>query len=107
MALITTQQITQAGVVVSLSAMNASDTFINNGKTALIIANASGTTRTITIDSLVNCDQGVDHNLSISIVNGATKYIGPFEINRFTNSNGVATVMVDVAASVTIAAISL
>ena len=107
MAILTTQTITKSGVIITPVAMSVSDTFVNNGKTVLEIVNASGTTRTITVNSIAACDQGFDHDVSFTVANGVTKFVGPFDISRFNNSTGYATVTVDVAASVTIAVISL
>jgi hypothetical protein len=47
--------------------------------------------------------------LSITIATGATKFIGPFEINRFNDASGLVTVTLSATSltGVTIAAISL
>jgi hypothetical protein len=107
MAVLTLQTITTAGIKPTYAAAGTSNTFPNNGKTFVVVVNGSAGARSIVFDSLVNCDQGSDHNITVSVPAGETWHIGPFEISRFNNSTGLVTFTVDTAANVTLAAISL
>lgn len=109
MADIAVQKITKDGITPTFVAAAAGgDTFTNNGKTFLIVKNANGTTsRTVTIDSLVECNQGFDHNIQVSVPALDEKWIGPFEPSRFNNSAGKTSVSYDSELDLTIAAISL
>lgn len=108
MALLTVQKITTAGVVTSLAAAAAlGDTFANNGRTFIRVANGSGAPITVTVNSVTACNQGFDHDVAVSVAAGATKEIGPFPIDRFNNNAGVASVAYSAVTDVTVGAISL
>lgn len=70
MALLTVSQISLAGIVAPTPAAASAggDTFVNNGQTFLVCNNASAAAITVTIDSLVNCDEGFDHNVVVPSV---------------------------------------
>lgn len=93
MATLAVSQISQAGIVdPTLSASAAGgDKFVNNGKTFLKIRNSAATAGTVTIDSLVNCSQGEDHNLVIAI-NNEYKLVGPFPMDQFNDANGMVSI---------------
>jgi len=108
MALLSIQQISPAGVVpATVSAAGGGDTFVNNGKTFLKIVNGSGSPITVTVNSLVNCNQGFDHNVAVAVGAGETQYIGPFSVDRFNSAAGIASVTYSGVSSLTVAAISL
>lgn len=56
----------------------------NDGRTWLALRNNSGSSRTVTIDSLGECDQGFDHDVSVEVPAGETVLVGTFEVKRFT-----------------------
>ncbi len=108
MAALTVNQISLAGLVdpTPEAAAALGDTFVNNGRTYLRVTNAAVSDITVTVDSLVACDQGTDHDIEV-VVNNQTKLIGPFSMNRFNNSAGLASVGYSNHATITVAAISL
>ena len=110
MAELTRQQISTAGIVPTLTAAAAAgDTVDNNGKTFLHVVNANvGDTRTVTINSLVACNQGFDHDIAVTVAASSEEFIGPFPQDRFNNSAGeIAITYSDSAADITIAAFSV
>lgn len=102
MATLTVQQAAITGVTPTFVAVAASDVFANNGKTYIEVKNAGGSADTVTIDSLVACNQGTDHDGGGSV--GATtgdKIFGPFDPTRFNNANGQVTITHSFTTSVT------
>jgi hypothetical protein len=110
MALLTTNQATTEGVTPTLVACAAGgDTFYNNGRTFLLFKNGNGAaTRTVTIDSLANCNQGVDHNASVTIpISSAGTVVGPFPPARWNNALGIVTMTYSTEADLTVAVVTL
>ena len=107
MAQLTVNQVSLTGVTVTPGAAAVGgDTFLNNGKTVLEVTNGSGGSINVTIDSLVACNQGSDHDIVVAVANGVTKRIGPFDPSRFNNSAGLTSVSYSAVTSVTVAAVS-
>jgi len=100
MAQLTVQVIVKTGLNPSFVAANAGgDTFKSEEKTFLVVKNGGGSPITVTIDSKVNCNQGFDHNLEVSVPAAEERWIGIFERSRFTGTvevtySGVTTVTV-------------
>jgi hypothetical protein len=84
MAALTVATMTKTGDDKSYQTCNAGgDTVVNDGKTFLHFKN-TGTSKTVTIDSVVPCSQGFDHNESITV--GATtgdETCGFYEVSRY------------------------
>jgi hypothetical protein len=108
MATLTVQQVTTAGLERTTTAAGATgDEFVNDGKTILVVEDTGTTAPTVTIDSQVECDQGFDHDASISVESGETRYIGPFPINRWNDENGKVQVTYSDETDVVVSAISI
>lgn len=109
MALLTVQTIATTGLAATFAAAaTAGDTFLNNGRTFFYVKNANVTTaRTVTINSLVPCNQGSDHDLVVSVAASTNMMIGPFEQSRFNSSAGVVSATYSAETDLTVAAISL
>lgn len=109
MGLLTVQNVSLDGLEPSFAAAaEDGDTFVNNGRTFLHVKNADTIdARTITIDSLVDCNQGHDHNIEVEIPKEEERIIGPFSPSRFNSNTGVVSVTYDDHSDVTVAAISL
>ena len=92
-----------------VAATEEGDTFVNNGRTFLHVKNADTVAeRTVTINSLVDCNQGHDHNIEVEIPKEEERIIGPFSPSRFNSNTGVVSVTYDDDHSeVKVAAISL
>jgi hypothetical protein len=86
MATLTVQTTDLDGVVPSyVAAAGGGDEFPNDGRTMLHLKNGSGGAITVTVDALVDCDQGFNHDSVTSVGAGAEAMIGPFDIRVFNN----------------------
>jgi hypothetical protein len=89
------------------AAAGGGDDFVNNGRTFLHIKNGSGAPIVATVDSLVNCSQGSDHNIDITIPAGSEEMCGPFNTGRFNDADSKVSITYDGVTSLTVAAIAL
>ena len=107
MANLTVQQITPAGINPAFTPAGVGgDTFTTDGRTQLRVKNASGSAITVTVVSPQKCNQGVNHNLVVSVPAGETREIGPIEKTRFTNTtSGRVSVTYSSVTSVTVAVV--
>ena len=85
----------------------ASDVFPNDGKTFLHVKNAGGSPDSVVVNSVTPCDQGADHDVTVSVTNAQERMIGPFPPARFNDANGNVTVTHSFLTSVTVAALRL
>lgn len=113
MATMTVQDITGAGVAITLSAAANGDVFADDGKerTFLQVLNGGGGSITVTIPAqqatfqqpgygtLARADYGG------AVAAGATKLFGPFPALAFKNGSGMVTVNYSGVTSVTSAAV--
>lgn len=109
MAEMTVSEIVIAGVTkAALAAVSSVDTFDNDGKTFIEIANGSGGTITATFAGQVSLQHGIAADEVVSIPDGETWVIGPFP-ERFYNTDGANEVQVTYSGttSVTAAAYSV
>jgi hypothetical protein len=110
MALLTVHQLSMTGDSKAYVAADAglTDTFPNDGRTFLHFKNTNAAARTATVNSIRPCDQGVDHNVPISIAaTTGDEMAGPFDPGRFNDSSGLCSVSYDAVAGLTVAAIRL
>lgn len=105
---LTVAQISRTGIQPALVAANVDGNFFDNdGMTFLNVDNADASPHTVTVNSLVNCDQGVDHNVAVVVGAGENHLIGPFPKGRFNDASDQANITYDAVTSVTIQAIRL
>jgi len=105
MALLTVQQVTATGTVITfVSAAAGGDTFSNDGKTELEVVNGGASTITLTIVAQNACNQGTLHDGGGTIGAGVTKRFGPFDRQRFNDSSGLVHATYSAVTSVTVAA---
>lgn len=102
----TVQSMTMDGVSPTYDAVTASDTFLNDGRTFLVVKNGGGSAIDVTISDVVPCNYGFTHDLVVSVAAGAEEWIGVLPVGRF-NDNGYATVTYSDITSVTAAAIKV
>lgn len=109
MATLTVQTSLLTGVTPSYAAAaGGGDEFANDGRTMLHLKNGSGGTTVVTVNSLVTCSQGVDHDSVTSIGAGAEAMIGPFDVTRFNDtSTGRAAITYDGVTSLTLGAFKI
>lgn len=111
MADITPQVIVAEGIVRSHEGCaSGGDAFVNSGRHYISVINAhAADPRTVTVNSQVNCNQGVDHDVAVVITAAQDeKIFGPFPKDRFNDADGkVQITYSDSAADLTIAVFEL
>lgn len=115
MALLTVQKIslglsggTYSGLNPSFVAAVGPDTFVaRDNRTFLVVKNGGGGSINVTVASILNCNQGHDHDPVIAVTNGQERWFGPFKPSEFTDANDIVTITYSGVASVTVAAFSL
>lgn len=112
MALLTAQQITQAGLIpVYTAATLAGDTLVNTGIQYFHIKNGSAVSVTSSvvpvITTVVDPLLGtlVKETASLILAAGQEGFLGPFETNAFNNAAGQLTLNYTASTSVTVAAL--
>lgn len=104
MALITKQQVTLAGLNPVMQAASAGgDTYVPGPTTWLEVANASGASVTVTVDSVTPSNYGTDVDVAVVVPAGGNRKIGPFSDQRFGPA-GTGSITYSAAASVTVGA---
>jgi FlaG/FlaF family flagellin (archaellin) len=103
MALLTTQNISRAGVTPSYSAVAASDTFVPDAQTFIHVKNAGGSPDSVTISVLAGDPPGLTvSDVVVSVTNAQERMIGPLPGNFFADpTTGLGTVAHSFTTSVT------
>lgn len=96
-----------AGVAEVFAPVTSNDTFHNNGRVILAVKNGGATDVTVTVESQVTCSQGFTHDITVTVAAGVTKFIGPFNSQRFNNASDLVEVGYSATDSVTAMAIQL
>ena len=60
----------------------------NDGHTIFFIKNGGGAPITVTADSQELCNQGLDHDIIITIPNAENRVCGPYPVERFNDGTG-------------------
>lgn len=95
-----------AGLEPTLTGCTSPDYFVNDGR--IFIYLFAGATQAIaTVDSVKPCDQGVDHNVVVTVPATEYRMIGPFPTDRFNDANGKVKITYDNVTTITVAAIRL
>jgi hypothetical protein len=104
----TTQITPVTGVVQTLAAAAAGgDKFQPGDHTFLVVANGSGGSITVTIDSQVVSNFGVDTDGGGPVAGGATRLFGPFPSGRWAAaSDGLVAVTYSAVTSLTVGVFS-
>lgn len=90
------------------AAASGGDSFLNNGRVVVYFKNADGAaTRTITFDSLVDCNQGFDHDIEVEVPISGEKMVGFFETNRFNDTSGLINMTYDDESDLTVAVVKI
>lgn len=105
---LTVQAASLAGLTPSYAAADAAGNyFSNSGKEYLQVKN-TGASTVVTINSQVLCNQGSDHDITVTV--GATigdKIIGPFPKDRFNDPSGFVQIAYSQVTGITVAAITV
>ena len=109
MAILTVQDVTRAGVNVTLAAASTNgDTFVNNGRVYLRVKNGSGSSTNVVVTPNVFTDGLPSTSRTVAIAAGVEKYIGPFPADIYNDpATGQMLVTYSSATSMTVAAVRL
>lgn len=103
MANLSVQTITLSAITPSFTTASfGGDQFANSGYEFLWIKNSSGSSVTVTIDSQTPCNQGYDHNVTVTVPAGQERVVGPFQPGRFNDANGNVKITYSSTANVTV-----
>lgn len=105
-ATLTVQKPTLSGATITFAAASAGgDVFTNTGSEVLRVK-TTGTPVTVTITAQKPCNQGVLHNVSVTVPATSEREIGPFrDLVRWNNNSKQVAVTYDQVTGVTIAAV--
>lgn len=107
MALLSAQSPGISGAAVTyVAAAAGGDSFAAGPTSVAHVKNGGGASITVTINSRVNCNQGFDHDLVVTVPAGGERLIGPFD-TRFWNVDNEIPLTYSAVTSVTVAAIKL
>jgi hypothetical protein len=88
-ALSTVNTNNRAGNVLAMAAAaGGGDTFVNTGREHLIITNGSGAPITVTFVVPKTIDGLTVSNKTMSVAAGATRVVGPFPVDTYSDANG-------------------
>ena len=114
MATLTSQEISEAGVVATYAAATADgDVVANEGTIFLHVKNGGGSEITVTITAQTTSVDSplygelTKANASKAIAGSAEAFIGPFQINAYNNTDEQIAITYTAVTSVTIAALYL
>ena len=109
MALLSAQDVDSEGAAVTLAAAGATgDTFANPQERVMLrVVNAAGVARTVTIAAQSPCNHGFTHDIVQATANGETWDFGPFDRERFNQSDGTVAVTYSSETGLTVAAINV
>lgn len=82
------------------------DEVVNDGRIFLHFVNGA-TPADVTIDSVADCNQGVDHNVVVTVGANEDHMIGPFPRARFNDAAGKIQMTYSNVTTITVAAIRL
>ena len=94
------------GLTPTLIACTDPDYFLNDGRIFIFLVNGA-TEAVVTVDSVKPCEQGVDHNVVVTVPANEDRMIGPFKMDRFNDANGKVKMTYSNTTTITIAAIRL
>jgi hypothetical protein len=107
MAAYTLQTTSLAGVAHTLTAVAASDTFLNDGRTMLVVKNGSGSPLVVTVTVQAKHRGLTITNPTATVAAGATAFLGPYAPDLFNASTGSVTVAYDATTTITAAAVQM
>lgn len=104
MAQLIPQVVVLTGITPTLVAAEAGgDNFENSGRDFIHIKNGDAAAMDVTVDSQVDCNQGVDHDVVVNIpASTGEKFIGPFPKDRFNDEGGKVQITYSAVTGVTI-----
>lgn len=109
MPTLTPQVIDLDGITPALVAADVGgDEFVNSGRDFIHIKNTNASPIDVTINSQVDCNQGVDHDVVVSVpATTGEKFIGPFPKDRFNDAAAKVQITYSAITDVTIGIVRL
>lgn len=108
MTKMTTQALNLNGITPAFTAVTASDTFDNDGRTYLHVKNGSASSINVTVNAAVLCNHGFDHDVVVAVPASAERIIGPLDPSRFNDpTTGLVGVTYSATTTVTAAVFKL
>ncbi|MGV8164646.1 MAG: hypothetical protein ACLKAK_07300 [Alkaliphilus sp.] len=108
MALLSVQEIVRSGIAPTyVAAAVGGNQFVNNGRVFAHVKNGGTGAITVTINSIRPCNQGFDHDETVSVSAAGEKMVGPFELGRFNNPEQLTSLTYSGVTTVTIGVFSL
>lgn len=104
MAVLTPQK--PGAAVVYSTAAAGGDEYANSGRELVHVRNAGGSACNVTFNSQKACDQGFDHDETVTVAAGSDELIAAKSASRFNDANGHVLITYDQVANVTIAILS-
>jgi hypothetical protein len=106
MAELTVQQLSRAGIELSLSAAAAGgDSFPNNGDTLFVVKNGNTAERGVTFAIQRTVDSQSVTGRTVTAVTAATMLVGPFPTEIYNDSDGLVQVTYSSEADLTVGAL--
>ena len=113
MALIGAQNISEEGIIPTLTGVSLSDTFENGGSTFVMINNGSESTITVTCVTQVTdieiaqYGEVLKSDAELEITAGSIGFFGPFPVAAFNDDDGIAELEFSAIDSVTLAILTV
>lgn len=108
MATLTVQRVSLSGLAAAFVAADAAgDEFVNSGKAVLYVKNNGAGEVTVTVDSQRQCNYGFDHDVQVTVPAGGERIIGPFQRERFNDSEGKVVISYSDVAEVSVAVLEV
>jgi len=105
---LTIQEISLTGITPTYTAANADGNYFSgSGKEFLIVKNGGASAITVTVTSQQECNQGELHHVTVSVDASGEKWIGPFDKDRFNDTDGYVQVSYSDVSNVTVAVVRL
>lgn len=95
-----------AGLEPVLVGCTEPDYFVNDGRIFLYYE-AGATEAVATVDAVIPCEHGVDHNVVVTVPIDKYRMVGPFPKDRFNDGNGKVKITYSNVTTIKVAAIRL
>ena len=113
MALIAAQNISEEGIVPTLTAASLGDTFENSGSSFVMIDNRSGSSVTVSVVAQLTAIEIAQYgevtkaNASLVVTAADTGFFGPFPNASFNDEDGIAFLTYSATATVSVAILTV
>lgn len=107
MSVLTPQKVNTAGLsLVAVAAGSGGDQIPAGPGRILEVINGSGASINVILNSIKSCDQGFDHDVTVAVPAGTTRFLGPFS-DRYVDSTGMVNITYSAVTTVTVASLEV